>query len=74
MARETLESLVTQLMGSEVPSPGLQQWMTASEVHQLGSVVPGEQKAKSGSQASIKSGRRDRRLPNTRVSGLLPWG
>lgn len=57
LARETLESLVTQLMGSDVPSLGLQQWITASDVHQLGSVVPGEQKAKSGSQASIKTGR-----------------
>eukprot|EP00435_Cladocopium_sp_Y103_P066471 s922_g28.t1 len=57
LARETLESLVTQLMGSDVPSLGLQQWMAASEVHQLGSVVPKEQKAKSGSQASIKTGR-----------------
>jgi hypothetical protein len=63
LARETLESLVTQLMGSDVPSLGLQQWITASDVHQLGSVVPGEQKAKSGSQASIKTGRRGENRP-----------
>ena len=80
MARETLESLVAQLMGSDVPSLGLQQWMTASDVHPLGSVVPGEnaEKAKSGSQTSIKTGRhqgfRDVLLPLLSLGSWMELG